>query len=819
MLAIQTPNSGGIPDKLWQPHFVAFETTMGELTIELYWKHAPNTCRNFAELARRGYYNGTQFHRIIRDFMVQGGDPTGTGRGGQSIYGATFADEIHSDLKHTGAGIVSMANSGPDTNGSQFFITLGPAQWLDGKHTIFGRIHTGMQVVKRIGLVETDKNDRPVEPVKIDASNRHECDVCGNDRCPRHNRNVLVPKPSAGFYIEQPLDDAIDRFFTHILDSFIRSWYNQVTPDEEFLYHLKSTLRDALCRLVLRAKEIDAPGVIMNRLLPTVFIHYEIIAKMLLVDRVPMDKLAKTFVIDEYPIHPAVLNRGAEINYLRGVAKVLIPRLFTAENTSCKIFFNLIKELLTFWVLLPIMDVIADPNLINLLIIIATDKRAKDGTRKVGDAAKVQHCEKVKILDDFVGRSLRKLECGVPRDITVPQEILWEDKDKLYYFMQFLIKEGSVELLQFYLDVDNLNKELEDPHITTDPTKLSSLHQQSEKLLQKYQSMVKAVDSQFDGEETTPVGTLTEAHERVRLKLEEKWFKQFSKTSEYFSLVYGGREIREPHDKRGSDGTSSSGTKLSTKFKEVIRGAVDGAPIEATESPTVWDALNDVHPSNNIYNSVTQKLRKEKGQSLDVFMSTFMHSIEQSPDIGEDVVQEKEPVKKKTKIPGQSVVFGDLFELKKASKNTHTTTLLSHSVRGPSQCFVYILVKVLNAPFLIVRLALAFCCVSRKSVDTLINSLTAKLIRAGLKESRLAFLINLLREHVFLRKQPEPTPAMLLKRQQEARKRLEDLRGGLGNLADVLQSPVLNKHLMYCLFDILLAEMYPEFDESPSGKD
>ncbi|XP_061511713.1 sorting nexin-14 [Anopheles gambiae] len=652
-----------------------------------------------------------------------------------------------------------------------------------------------------------------------DASNRHECDVCGNDRCPRHNRNVLVPKPSAGFYIEQPLDDAIDRFFTHILDSFIRSWYNQVTPDEEFLYHLKSTLRDALCRLVLRAKEIDAPGVIMNRLLPTVFIHYEIIAKMLLVDRVPMDKLAKTFVIDEYPIHPAVLNRGAEINYLRGVAKVLIPRLFTAENTSCKIFFNLIKELLTFWVLLPIMDVIADPNLINLLIIIATDKRAKDGTRKVGDAAKVQHCEKVKILDDFVGRSLRKLECGVPRDVTVPQEILWEDKDKLYYFMQFLIKEGSVELLQFYLDVDNLNKELEDPHITTDPTKLSSLHQQSEKLLQKYQSMVKAVDSQFDGEDTTPVGTLTEAHERVRLKLEEKWFKQFSKTSEYFSLVYGGREIREPHDKRGSDGTSGSGTKLSTKFKEVIRGAVDGAPIEATESPTVWDALNDVHPSNNIYNSVTQKLRKEKGQSLDVFMSTFMHSIEQSPDIGEDVVQEKEPVKKKTKIPGQSVVFGDLFELKKASKNTHTTTLLSHSVRGPSQCFVYILVKVLNAPFLIVRLALAFCCVSRKSVDTLINSLTAKLIRAGLKESRLAFLINLLREHVFLRKQPEPTPAMLLKRQQEARKRLEDLRGGLGNLADVLQSPVLNKHLMYCLFDILLAEMYPEFDESPSGKD
>nr|XP_026239310.1 peptidyl-prolyl cis-trans isomerase-like 1 [Urocitellus parryii] len=118
-------------------------------------------------LARRGYYNGTKFHRIIKDFMIQGGDPTGTGRGGASIYGKQFEDELHPDLKFTGAGILAMANAGPDTNGSQFFVTLAPTQWLDGKHTIFGRVCQGIGMVNRVGMVETNSQDRPVDDVKI----------------------------------------------------------------------------------------------------------------------------------------------------------------------------------------------------------------------------------------------------------------------------------------------------------------------------------------------------------------------------------------------------------------------------------------------------------------------------------------------------------------------------------------------------------------------------------------------------------------------------------------------------------------------------
>jgi peptidyl-prolyl cis-trans isomerase-like 1 len=141
-------------------------TSMGLVTVELYEAHAPRTCRNFAELARRGYYNGCRVHRLVPGFCIQSGDPTGTGRGGESIYGGPFEDELSRELKHTGAGILSMANSGPGTNKSQFFITLAPAPSLDGKHTIFGRVCAGMEAVRKISLVPT-RDDKPLDPLVI----------------------------------------------------------------------------------------------------------------------------------------------------------------------------------------------------------------------------------------------------------------------------------------------------------------------------------------------------------------------------------------------------------------------------------------------------------------------------------------------------------------------------------------------------------------------------------------------------------------------------------------------------------------------------
>jgi peptidyl-prolyl cis-trans isomerase B (cyclophilin B) len=139
-------------------------TNHGAIAVELFDDEAPKTVENFLKLARDGFYDGVIFHRVIPDFMIQGGDPTGTGRGGP---GYTFEDEINQHQVERGA--LAMANAGPNTNGSQFFVvTTQAAPWLDGKHTVFGRVTEGMDVVDTISGVDTDHNDKPREPVTID---------------------------------------------------------------------------------------------------------------------------------------------------------------------------------------------------------------------------------------------------------------------------------------------------------------------------------------------------------------------------------------------------------------------------------------------------------------------------------------------------------------------------------------------------------------------------------------------------------------------------------------------------------------------------
>jgi peptidyl-prolyl cis-trans isomerase A (cyclophilin A) len=144
---------------------IRITTNKGEFVAEMFEDKAPKTTENFISLVEKGFYDGIIFHRIIDGFMIQGGDPTGTGMGGP---GYKIEDEFGEGLTHDDEGYFSMANAGPNTGGSQFFITLAPTKWLDGHHAIFGKVVEGMDVVRLIGVVDTDGQDRPKKDVVME---------------------------------------------------------------------------------------------------------------------------------------------------------------------------------------------------------------------------------------------------------------------------------------------------------------------------------------------------------------------------------------------------------------------------------------------------------------------------------------------------------------------------------------------------------------------------------------------------------------------------------------------------------------------------
>jgi len=150
------PPSGALDTS--KPYTARFKTDKGDIVCELYADRAPLTIENFVTLARAGFYDGTTFHRVIPGFMAQGGDPTGTGRGGP---GYTFRDEFHPSLRHDAAGVLSMANAGPNTNGSQFFITFAATPHLDNKHSVFGRVTGGMEILRALRERDPARDPNP----------------------------------------------------------------------------------------------------------------------------------------------------------------------------------------------------------------------------------------------------------------------------------------------------------------------------------------------------------------------------------------------------------------------------------------------------------------------------------------------------------------------------------------------------------------------------------------------------------------------------------------------------------------------------------
>ena len=156
-----------LKDQVSKSSTVVLKTTMGDIVLEIKPEWAPLASENFLKHVKDGYYNGIIFHRVIRGFMIQSGDPTGIGRGGDSIWHKPFKDEFAPNVVFDRPGIVAMANAGPNTNRSQFFITVAPAPWLNGHYTIFGVVKEGMDIVYKISKAPTDRRDRPIKPIKI----------------------------------------------------------------------------------------------------------------------------------------------------------------------------------------------------------------------------------------------------------------------------------------------------------------------------------------------------------------------------------------------------------------------------------------------------------------------------------------------------------------------------------------------------------------------------------------------------------------------------------------------------------------------------
>lgn len=250
--------------------------------------------------------------------------------------------------------------------------------------------------------------------------------------------------------------------------------------------------------------------------------------------------------------------------------------------------------------------------------------------------------------------------------------------------------------------------------------------------------------------------------------------------------------------------------------------------------------------NTTIYSSVTQKLRKERGQNLDAFICTFMQSIEQSTDVGEDVIEMKEikPGEMKIHPPGQSLVFGDLFGMKSSFKQPNKEALAEQMrwIQGPSECLIFIcefllfnivnlsisskshnqiicfcsisVVNILDLSRFFVRFVLGLIHISKSTVDLILCKAIDKLLRIALYEPRLTLLVTTVDEQLFGdNKKPEPSFTELLEQQRQARNRLTKISPKFANVADTLQSPTLNKQLMYCLFDMIIAEIYPELDK------
>lgn len=551
--------------------------------------------------------------------------------------------------------------------------------------------------------------------------------------------------------------------------------------------------------------QADHSRLLSNKLLPVIYSHFEILERIIVhnesTSHDEVDRQVSAFIENENPIHPATSTRSSELSYLRFLSEGLLKILVSSKNFDCKVAGNLLTEVLTCSVLLPLTDVICDPATINLLVILATNQ-------KVHKRAIKSNVHKVILLENFMQEFKMNLTVENDEGDNISRNFL-KDQEKLYSFMQHLKSKSSadIDLLKFFLDVEHLNSELDKSSVVCDPHRLSELQHQSEKLLIFYQTKL------FQGKngEKQPKD-LFKAHDQAQRELESKWKNDFYKSAEYFQLIYGDKEFSHVPT-RTADVADAAHYKLTSKLRNAMTirtGAVEG--LEATEIP-IWDALDHPLGQTSYYNSVAVKLRKERGQDLDSFMQTFFHSIEQEADIGEDVAastQTQEEAKHRHKKKQNHELYKNLFNFNDHTQNRQFTIV--SQAKSSVDSAIYFLVSILNVHQVLLQ---AFRSFARflPDADNMVCGLIRKVLHRLIDEATLAELIGELEEKVFDAKPSAvDTSDELQKRHELATTRIESVNKNLGKILSFLQNPVLNKHLVYCLIDVIVVEIFPEFN-------
>lgn len=544
---------------------------------------------------------------------------------------------------------------------------------------------------------------------------------------------------------------------------------------------------------------------IATKLLPVVYTHFSEIKHSIRAGDV--SEQIKSYAADSHQIHPATVSRKAEIKYLRSLTENIIPFIFSSNNLNCKTSFTIVRELLTNWIFLQITDIIAEPDIINMLVILATNSN-------INTIKELKNRNEVEILENYTKLMEQSNESACEQSL---DGNFFNDQQKLYNFMQFLKTQNckDVEILKFVLDVEHMNAELEKNNVICDPIKLSSLQQNSEKLLLLYRNDL------FNGGDIDRPNDLIECYNHARKYLEHKWKYNFYKSADYYKYIYGDKEVKNTFKEvdEAASGYSSeiSNQKLAARIRSAMsmKIAVDG--IEEGDIQ-IFDALDVVNPISP-FNSMAVRLRKEKGQDLDNFMKTLFQSIEQQEtDFGEDIIYTQNKLEKqrnKMKF-GNIELYQNLFNITGQS-SVSTQITISSFIETPTQSLLYFLAEIVGFNEIILRTftgILNYLPNSDKLICLSIRKIAEKLINQAI----IAHLITELEEKIFDQKpKVHPTQKELNDRKILAMERLDKIKSGLSNNLVLLQNPVFNKQLVYCLLDTLIIEAFSELDPNQNN--